>query len=215
MPSPKRLPDFQLEDACNAAPCCGIDEVGRGPLAGPVVAAAVILDRPRLIASTLFKDINDSKKLSLKKRRAIAAALGDYADIGIGLCSVEEIDTINILQATLTAMRRACEKLSTAPAIALVDGNSRPDLPCPVQTVIKGDSVSLSIAAASIAAKVYRDDIMATLSQDFPAYGWDSNAGYGTATHMKAIEINGVTRHHRRSFAPISKQLLKANSANS
>ncbi len=205
-------PDFSFEDKAGI-PCCGIDEVGRGPLAGPVVAAAVILDRARL-PKAIYQNINDSKKLSAKRRSELARALRDYADVSLGLCTVEEIDTLNILRATLEAMRRAYAGLNTPPEMALVDGNQKPPLSCRIQTIVKGDARCMSIAAASIIAKDHRDTLMAQLAQTHPHYGWASNAGYGTAIHLKALEVHGVTAHHRRSFAPVSKQLLKANSAN-
>lgn len=205
-------PDFSFEDKAGV-PCCGIDEVGRGPLAGPVVAAAVVLDRASLPQS-IYQNINDSKKLTIKRRGELAAALADYADIGIGICSVEEIDALNILRATLEAMRRAHALLTTPPQMALVDGNQKPPLTCAVQTIIKGDARCMSIAAASIVAKHHRDQMMRELAETYPHYGWCSNAGYGTARHLQALEVHGVTIHHRRSFAPVSKQLLKASSAN-
>lgn len=206
-------PDFSFEDAAGV-PCCGIDEVGRGPLAGPVVAAAVILDRTTL-PDIIYRNINDSKKMTAKRRSELAVALRDYADIGIGSCSVAEIDSMNILRATLEAMRRAHALLGQATSLALVDGNQKPKLPCQVQTIIKGDARCMSIAAASIIAKDHRDRLMTELAETHPHYGWVSNAGYGTAAHLQAIEVHGITTHHRRSFAPISKQILKANSANS
>ena len=209
----KSSPDFTFEDAAGV-PCCGIDEVGRGPLAGPVVAAAVILDRATL-PDLIYRNINDSKKLTAKRRSELAAALCDYADIGIGSCSVAEIDSMNILRATLEAMRRAHAILTKPATLALVDGNQKPKLPCKVQTIVKGDARCMSIAAASIIAKDHRDRLMAELAETHPHYGWISNAGYGTAAHMQAIEVHGITAHHRRSFAPISKQMLKVNSANS
>lgn len=205
-------PDFSFEDAAGV-PCCGIDEVGRGPLAGPVVAAAVILDRSTLPA-LIYQNINDSKKLTAKRRSALAVALRDYADVSLGLCTVEEIDSLNILRATLEAMKRAYSGLQTRPALALVDGNQKPPLSCTVKTIVKGDARCMSIAAASIIAKDHRDQLMAELAQEHPQYGWCSNAGYGTAIHLQALEVHGVTAHHRRSFAPVSKQLLKTNSAN-
>ncbi len=205
-------PDFSFEDQAGV-PCCGIDEVGRGPLAGPVVAAAVILDRATLPKS-IYQNINDSKKLSIKRRGELAVALRDYADVSLGLCTVEEIDSLNILRATLEAMRRAYTGLQGTAELALVDGNQKPPLPCRIQTIVKGDARCMSIAAASIIAKDHRDRLMAELAQTYPHYGWSSNAGYGTAIHLQALEVHGVTIHHRRSFAPVSKQLLKANSAN-
>jgi ribonuclease HII len=207
-------PNFRLEDAGGVTPCCGIDEAGRGPLAGPVVAAAIILDRQRL-PRIICKNINDSKKLTAKKREELAAALADYADIGIGVCSVEEIDSLNILRASLEAMRRAHALLSGQPVLALIDGNQKPPITgCTLQTIVGGDARSVSIAAASIIAKVHRDRMMVTLAEQHPHYGWSSNVGYSTEEHLKALEIHGVTVHHRRSFAPVSKLLLKANSAN-
>lgn len=205
-------PDFSFEDSAGVM-CCGIDEVGRGPLAGPVVAAAIILDRARL-PEAIYRNINDSKKLTAKRRSALALALRDYADISLGICSVIEIDTMNILRATLEAMRRAHTGLSQSAELALVDGNQKPPLSCRVHTVIKGDARCMSIAAASIIAKDYRDTLMAELAEQHPHYGWERNAGYGTAAHLQALEIHGITAHHRRSFAPISKQLVKVNFAN-
>ncbi len=194
-------------------PVCGIDEVGRGPLAGPVVAAAVIIHRDKVPAA-LLELINDSKKTTALRREKIFNELPAYADVCIAECDVEEIDSINILQASLLAMKKACHGLKTTPVAALVDGNKAPKLDCCVQTIIGGDAISLSIAAASIIAKYHRDRLMKTYAIEFPHYGWDSNAGYGTAKHLKAIEIHGVTRLHRRSFSPVSKQLVKVNSVN-
>lgn len=201
-----RKPDFSLEEATGGI-VCGIDEVGRGPLAGPVVAAAVILI-PDKIPPAIRSKINDSKKLSATMRQKIAEALPDFSYTAIGIASVEEIDTINILQASLLAMQRAFAKLSIAPGFALIDGNRAPALPCPCRPIIKGDQKSLSIAAASIAAKHFRDMEMAALAQAYPDYGWEKNAGYGTAKHMQALERLGVTPHHRRTFAPIREKLL-------
>ena len=201
------MPDFSLEqDAIDdgLSPVCGVDEAGRGPWAGPVVAGAAILDITTLPES-LKSGLDDSKKLKSGKRAELFQALQDSAHLGVGIASVEEIDQMNILQATLTAMRRAVENLGVNPALVLVDGNRAPDLVCPVRTVIKGDGLSLSIAAASIVAKVTRDRIMADLAEIHPGYGWDRNAGYGTAEHQRALADLGVTDHHRRSFAPIRK----------
>lgn len=203
-------PSFKYEDSFDA-PVCGLDEAGRGPLAGPVVAAAVIIDRKRM-PRRLLADINDSKQLTPKKRAAIYAVLPDYAEVSIAEVSVPEIDAINILQASLLAMRKAFDSLRTRPAVALVDGNQLPGLACKTQTIIGGDAKSLSIAAASIAAKEYRDRLMHSYARDFPQYGWEQNAGYGTAHHLKAIEIYGITPLHRRSFAPVSKHLVKESS---
>ena len=205
-------PSFIFENRYQGA-VCGIDEVGRGPLAGPVVAAAVIFRRDKIPADILDQ-IDDSKKLTGKKRAYLSSKIHDYAHVSIAECAVEEIDRINILRASLTAMQKACKLLSVRPDIALIDGTHAPKLACPAQTIIKGDSRSLSIAAASIVAKHYRDGLMKKYAVEFPQYGWENNAGYGTAYHLKAIEIYGVTPLHRRSFAPISKQLVKENSAN-
>ncbi|MDP2206403.1 MAG: ribonuclease HII [Alphaproteobacteria bacterium] len=208
-------PDFSFEDqesrGDNALPVCGIDEVGRGPLAGPVVAAAVILHRD-IRHAPLWAEINDSKKLSAPRRADLYARIHDAADVAIALCSVLEIDQINILQASLRAMQKACNGLPLPPAAALIDGNKAPKLACATRTIVKGDARSLSIAAASIVAKHYRDALMKKLAEEFPPYGWAKNAGYGTAQHLKALEIHGVTPHHRLSFAPVSKLIHKDSS---
>lgn len=198
------MPDFSLEIAAGGI-VAGIDEAGRGPWAGPVVAGATILDRAR-IPPDIAARLDDSKKLSHAKREALFEPLmtGGWAKLGIGLASAAEIDSLNILKATYLAMRRALEALGEMPSLALVDGNRAPPLPCPVQTVVKGDGISLSIAAASIIAKVTRDRIMSELALRYPGYGWESNAGYGTAEHQEALRRLGVTPEHRRSFAPIA-----------
>lgn len=197
-------PDFSLERALDGI-VCGIDEVGRGPLAGPVVAAAVVL--PEAIPLPLRENLNDSKLLSAKKRDYLFDIIQDCALIGLGKADVGEIDSINILQATFLAMRRAFDVLGTQTRVdwALVDGNQKPPLPCQIQCVVKGDRKSLSIAAASVIAKVTRDRQMHTLALSFPGYGWERNAGYGTAEHLAAIQSLGITPHHRRSFAPIRR----------
>jgi ribonuclease HII len=199
------MPDFGFEDAA-AAPVAGIDEAGRGPWAGPVVAAAVILDR-QTMPEILRVGLDDSKKLSRPTREALFAALPAHAVIGVGRAEVEEIDRLNILQATLLAMSRALDALAVRPASALVDGNRAPPLSCPLKCVVGGDGRSLSIAAASIVAKVTRDRLMAELDAVHPGYGWTRNAGYGTAQHRAALAELGVTNHHRRSFAPIARLL--------
>ncbi|GAA0537700.1 ribonuclease HII [Rhizomicrobium palustre] len=177
----------------------GVDEVGRGPLAGPVVAAAIIL-KPDCIPEGL----DDSKKLTEKKREALFAQLMDCAlAIGIGEASVDEIDLVNIRQATHLAMARAITALSIAPAFALVDGNDAPALACPCETLIGGDGLSVSIAAASIIAKVTRDRLMTKLHEAHPHYAWDRNKGYGTEDHMTGLRLYGCTPHHRKSFAPV------------
>jgi len=207
------MPDFSFEDTC-AAPAAGIDEVGRGPWAGPVLAAAAILDPARMPAD-LIAALADSKALSARRRETISAALCDCPGVvwAVGEASVAEIDAVNILQATFLAMRRAVEKLKIAPAHALIDGNKvPPGLPCPATAIVKGDAKCASIAAASIIAKVARDRIMLGLDGDFPAYGWCRNAGYGTAEHRAGLLTNGVTIHHRRSFAPIRNMLTQQDS---
>lgn len=197
----KPIPTLELElshAAVSGGLIVGIDEAGRGPLAGPVVAAAVILDPGRLPSG-----IHDSKTLSRPKREALMEAILDQAIVGIGEASAAEIDEINILQATFLAMRRAVESLPVPPAVALVDGNRAPKLTIPCQTVVKGDATCLSIAAASIVAKVTRDRIMDRLAEEHPGFGWERNAGYGTAEHLVALRQIGPTIHHRRSFSPV------------
>lgn len=202
------FPDFHLEDFCRAAGStriAGLDEAGRGPLAGPVVAAAVVLD-PTLVPAGL----NDSKKLTAKRRDELFDQIMATAHVGIGLSEVEEIDRINILEASLLAMERAVAALPHPPDHCLIDGNQKPrGLTIRMQTVVKGDALSLSIAAASIIAKVTRDRIMVGLAQQHPGYGWESNMGYGAAKHLSALEELGITPHHRRSFAPIHKILCR------
>ncbi len=205
-------PDFSFEDQYPGI-VCGIDEVGRGPLAGPVVAAAVVIQRDKM-PRAILEQINDSKKLTAKKREYLFSKIHEFSYVSLAECDVTEIDKINILQASLRAMEKACMGLSVRPVTALVDGNQSPKLSCKVKTIIQGDSRSFSIAAASIVAKHYRDSLMTRIANDFPHYGWETNAGYGTAHHMKALEIHGVTIHHRRTFAPVSKQLVKESSAN-
>jgi len=200
------VPDFAIERRCEGL-VCGIDEAGRGPLAGPVVAAAVILD-PRRFPKSLREGLDDSKVLTIEQRDACYRALSRCADrgtarIGVGAASVAEIDRINILRAALLAMARAMSGLGVRPDIALVDGNVAPELDCRVKTVVTGDALSFSIAAASVIAKVTRDRLMRNLSQRYPSYGWSTNVGYATPEHGEAIRRFGVTPHHRRSFAPV------------
>ena len=200
------MPDFVIERRCTGL-VCGIDEAGRGPLAGPVLAAAVILD-PARFPKSLRANLDDSKVLTIEQREACYRALCRCMDrgtarIGIGAASVAEIDRINILRAALLAMARAVAVLGVRPDIALVDGNVAPELDCAVQTVVTGDALSFSIAAASVVAKVTRDRIMRTLAPRYPVYGWETNVGYATPEHGEAIRRFGVTPHHRRSFAPV------------
>ena len=198
-------PDFSFEKTISGV-VCGIDEVGRGPLAGPVVASAVIL--PRRLPALLKTHLNDSKKVPPARRFELYQIIVDCAEVGIGRAEVAEIDSVNILQATFLAMGRA---LATIRADhALVDGNQRPPLSCAVTCIVEGDSKSFSIAAASIVAKVTRDQEMARLAAEHPGYGWERNAGYGTAEHLGALRALGVTPHHRRSFAPVTALLVEA-----
>lgn len=177
----------------------GVDEVGRGPLAGPVVAAAVVLNR-----ESIPEGLDDSKKLTAKRREFLAPLLRQSAQIGLGVASVEEIDALNILQASLLAMRRAVADLPVLPGHLLIDGNRLPQgLPCPATPVVGGDARSPSIAAASIVAKIWRDDVMRKAATQFPGYGWETNAGYPTKCHKSALRNLGVTPFHRRSFAPV------------
>lgn len=186
----------------------GVDEVGRGPLCGPVTAAAVILDFTRMPAG-----LGDSKALSRARRALLAQAIHETAQVCIAHATVAEIDRLNILQASLLAMRRAIAGLPAAPDLALIDGNWVPaDLPCKAQAVVKGDARVLSIAAASIVAKQARDAIMVDLAQQFPGYGWDRNAGYPTQEHLEALLNLGVTPWHRRSFRPVHNILYQEKS---
>ena len=181
----------------------GVDEAGRGPLAGPVVAAAVILDADRPIDG-----LDDSKVLRASRREALAAVIRTRSRAwAIGLASVEEIDRLNILQATLLAMQRAVQGLAVAPGIAWVDGNQAPPLPCRVQTIVRGDALVPAISAASILAKVERDALMATLDAKYPQYGFAGHKGYPTAAHLAALASHGVSPVHRRSFAPVRRLL--------
>jgi ribonuclease HII len=204
--------DKRLEQAlwARGSTCvAGVDEVGRGPLAGPVMAAAVILD-----ADAIPQGLRDSKRLSAVRRAALAAEIRATARVGLGEASVAEIDALNILQATFLAMRRAVAALPGAPDHLLIDGNRLPpDLPCPATPIVKGDARSVSIAAASIVAKVARDRVMMDLAQHFPGYGWETNMGYPSKSHKSALRKLGVSPHHRRSFAPIRDMLWQAKIA--
>jgi len=203
------MPDLLLERAhwdAGRARVCGVDEAGRGPLAGPVVAAAVVLD-PAALEMPVFRKLDDSKKMTIRSRDALYDAIMQTADVGVGVCNVDEIDLLNILGATMKAMAAAVGALDPVPDVALVDGNREPVLNCACACVVKGDALSLSIAAASVIAKVTRDRIMAELDQRHPGYGWARNAGYGTAEHLAALKTLGVTEHHRRSFAPVRDAL--------
>jgi len=202
------MPDFSHERAM-PGPVCGIDEAGRGPLAGPVIAAAAILPDP--LPATLA-GLDDSKKLSAARREILFAALMRDAQIGVGRAEVEEIERLNILGASLLAMARAYQALGVPAATALIDGNRPPRLPCSIRCIVGGDALSLSIAAASIVAKVTRDREMAALANQFPGYGWERNAGYPTEEHRGALLRLGLTPHHRRGFAPV-RAVLEAAAA--
>lgn len=205
------MPDWKIEDGHRGL-ICGIDEAGRGPWAGPVVAgAAVFLTRE--VSPELLAQLNDSKKLSAKKREYLYELLrqeeqAGHILCGIGKASAAEIDELNILQATFMAMRRAVENLPQKPDIALIDGNRLPkDFPCANECFIGGDGRSYSIAAASILAKVYRDRLMSEMAKQYPHYGFEKNAGYGTKAHIEGLRQYGVTPQHRRSYRPIKEFL--------
>ena len=206
-------PNFSLELGYDG-PVCGLDEVGRGPLAGPVVAACVYIP-PEMRALDFVAHIRDSKTLSSTSLVQMDGMIRGHFMYGIAEVSPEVIDSMNILQASLLAMQNAFGMIAKIGfECALVDGNHAPALPCPTKTVIKGDSVSVSIAAASIIAKVHRDKIMAELARDYPAYGWERNAGYPAPAHLKALEAHGITPHHRRTFAPVRSVLERATIKN-
>ena len=180
----------------------GIDEAGRGPWAGPVVSAAVILNE-----KNIPDGLNDSKKLSEKKRLSLYSSIYNFHFVGVGISSIEEIDSMNVLQATFLSMKRAVEDLNPQPEYILVDGNLDPGLNFKTKCIIKGDSISISIAAASVIAKVTRDNLMLKLDKEFPDYNWKKNKGYGTAEHRNALELHGPCKYHRKSFSPINKML--------
>jgi ribonuclease HII len=203
------MPDFEREHQLLKTYdiVAGVDEVGRGPWAGPVTACAVVLD-----PDNIPEGLNDSKKLTAKMREYLFQQIVQSADVSIAHVSVTEIDRINILQASLLAMEDAVAGLSNTADFVLIDGNKTPkNLNCPSEAIIKGDAKSSSIAAASIVAKVTRDRMMVALSQQFPGYGWETNAGYGTKQHQEGLKALGVTAHHRRSFKPIHNMLYGEN----
>ena len=200
-PAKALTPSFELEDQYNG-PVCGLDEVGRGPLAGPVVAACVVIPAP-VRAMDFVPHIRDSKKLGKKMLASLYGEITTHCQWGVFEIAPKEIDEINIFQASLKAMREAMHLLDI-PDAALVDGKYVPkNMPCPAQAVVKGDSKSVSIAAASIIAKVTRDKIMCDLHEQHPHYGWNTNVGYPSQQHRDAIDTHGITIHHRRSFAPV------------
>lgn len=183
----------------------GVDEVGRGPLAGPVIAAAVVLP-----ARFELEGLTDSKKLSPRSREALNVMIREQAlDWALGRCEVEEIDRINILQAALLAMKRAVEGLSLRPDLSLIDGNVAPSVGCRTRTLIGGDSIEPAISAASVLAKVERDREMTALHETYPEYGFDRHKGYATAVHLSALRRHGACRIHRRSFAPVREVIAQ------
>lgn len=202
----KPSPNFDMETALldrGLAAVAGVDEVGRGPLAGPVVAAAVILD-----LNHIPQGLNDSKKLGLPARERLFDQIAAQSVFAIGEANVEEIDTINILNASHLAMKRAIAALRIRPDHVLIDGNRLPKgLDIPASPIVRGDARVLSISAASIMAKIWRDKGMYALAQQYPGYGWERNAGYPTPEHKKALRDLGVTPHHRRSFKPVHNML--------
>ncbi|MDX2228620.1 MAG: ribonuclease HII [Leptolyngbyaceae cyanobacterium bins.349] len=197
-----------LMDAATGQVVAGVDEVGRGALFGPVVAAAVIIPETAL-ASLRASGVTDSKQLSAPQRTALVQEIRQQAvDYRIGYASVREIDRLNILQASLLAMKRAIMRLEVQPDLCLIDGNQRiPGLVLPQQTVVKGDQMSLAIAAASILAKVWRDELITRLAQHYPEYDLATNKGYGTAAHQRAIAAHGITPYHRKSFSPCQQAI--------
>lgn len=204
MPSPASLPRWptlKLERELGGR-VCGVDEAGYAPIAGPLVAAAVVLPagpRPRQL-----RGLTDSKLLSAEARERFFEVIRRVADVGVGMASVAEIDRLNVFHADMLAMRRAVESLDAPPAAALVDGRGAPALACPVRTVVAGDRRCLSVAAASVVAKVVRDRLMQSLDRERPGYGWRTNVGYGTDQHYLGLLRLGPCEHHRRSFAPVA-----------
>jgi ribonuclease HII len=196
-------PSLKHERLCAAARVAGVDEAGRGPLAGPVVAAAVILP-----AKGIPRGIDDSKKLPAAERARLAARLKDCAVVGVGIVEADEIDRLNIYWATMKAMTLAVEALGTLPEHVLVDGNRLPRWSFAATAIVRGDALSLSIAAASIVAKHTRDMIMIAHAETHPHYGWHSNKGYACRAHLDALRIHGPTPLHRRSFAPVAQACL-------
>jgi len=202
------MPDYSFEIQALSqgySRIAGVDEVGRGPLAGPVTAAAVILD-----PACIPEGLDDSKKLTARARARLYALINEVADVSIAHASVEEIEELNILRASHLAMTRALDGLPLPPDFVLIDGNMIPrDLTLPARTIIKGDSKSVSIAAASIMAKICRDHVMVDLAQQHPGYGWETNMGYGSKSHIAALQNLGVTPHHRRLFKPVHNMLYQ------
>ncbi|MGB1361480.1 MAG: ribonuclease HII [Alphaproteobacteria bacterium] len=209
------MPNLEFENKYDGL-VCGVDEVGRGPWAGPVVTCAVALKAS--LPEHILQELDDSKKLTDKKRQALFEPLKYYFHYSIAEATVKEIDELNILKATMIAMKRAVENLNESLdnklVHALIDGNKEPDLNIPQTTIIKGDSQSISIAAASVIAKVSRDLLMQKLAKEFPYYGWERNAGYGTKAHIQGIKDYGICEHHRTSFAPIKNAMENIQTEN-
>jgi len=212
------MPDFKFEDECKGV-VAGVDEAGRGPWVGPVVAGAVVFLRRDEITPYLFDHLNDSKKLSEKRREELFDLIKTEAQrgnlcYGIGEASAKEIDEINILEASFLAMKRAVEKLKIKPDVALIDGNRLPkNFSCQTKCVITGDALSFSISAASVMAKVYRDRLMKDMALKYPGYGFEKNAGYGTKEHVEGLKKYGITPEHRKSYKPI-KEIIEKNVKN-
>jgi len=199
------VPDLSIENKkrqLNFNTIAGVDEAGRGPWAGPVCSAIVILNKDHIP-----EGINDSKKISEKKRMELYEEILLNHECGIGFASPEEIDQLNILEATFLSMKRALKNISIKPDYILVDGNLSPKFKIPHETIIKGDNISMSIAAASILAKVERDKFMLNIDKEYPEYKWKKNKGYGTKDHQNALNANGASKYHRKSFSPIRKIL--------
>jgi ribonuclease HII len=208
------MPDFSLEKKYferGLKSIAGVDEAGRGSWAGPVVATAVVFEKKEW-PNIVNMGLDDSKKLSPNRRRKFFDIIQDNADVGVGLASVLEIDQINILQATFLAMDRALRNLKVIPDYALIDGDKVPPVRYPAEAIVKGDARSISIAAASIIAKVTRDELMIELGLNFSNYAWERNMGYGTKKHKEGLERFGVTEHHRKSYKPIINILRLQNS---
>ncbi|MGQ0527518.1 MAG: ribonuclease HII [Alphaproteobacteria bacterium] len=202
---PPKKPNFAFEKTFDGL-VCGLDEVGRAPLAGPVVAACVYIPQSK-IHESVWIEVNDSKMVAAKKREILAHEIKLHACWAIAEASHDEVETFNIVQASFLAMRRAygdmCKNFGVNMDLALIDGHLTPRFPCPTQSIIKGDSKSVSIAAASIIAKTYRDGLMQNLAREYPHYGWETNAGYPTRKHLEGINTHGLSPLHRKSFAPV------------
>ncbi|MDR1207439.1 MAG: ribonuclease HII [Rickettsiales bacterium] len=203
------MPTFEIESSLPFDFIAGTDEAGRGPLCGPVVAAAVMFPKDHADIDFVISKlkINDSKKMTAMQRDAAYDWLTANSEIiwAAAQCSPKEIDEINILHASMKAMQRAVSALARAPQFVLVDGNRAPDFACPARAIVQGDAKSISVAAASIIAKVTRDRIMRKLAVQFPEYGWEKNAGYPTASHLQAIDKYGINEHYRKTFAPVAR----------